>query len=154
MNQNLPDIYFHYLTPSFYFPRRAFTKVFIASIFAAHQKKIDAINYIFCTDAYLLTLNKTHLNHNYYTDILTFDLTLGNGITADIFISIQRAKENATLFKTTKISEILRLLIHGALHLCGYKDETKKDAEKMRMLENKYLNDYWVSRETYQSNFN
>jgi len=150
MNQSLPSIYFHYLTPSFYFPHRAFTKVFIASIFANHHKKIDTINYIFCTDQYLLNLNKTHLNHDYYTDIITFDLSLGKMITADIFISVERAKENAAIFKTAKISELLRLLIHGALHLCGYKDKTKKDSQKMRMLENKYLNEYWVSRETYQ----
>ena len=149
MTQDLPGIYFHYLTPSFYFPRRAFTKVFIASIFADHRKKIKTINYIFCTDHYLLTLNKTHLNHNYYTDIITFDLTHGNRITADIFISVDRTKENAALFKTTKISELLRLLIHGALHLCGYKDKTKKDSVRMTTLEDKYLNKYWVSRETY-----
>ena len=143
MSQRLPGIYFHYLVPSFYFPQRAFTKVFIASIFTDHNKKINTLNYIFCTDKYLLPLNKNHLNHDYYTDIITFDLSNDSSVTADIFISVERAKENAVLFRNTMISEVLRLLIHGALHLCGYKDKTKKASKEMTALENKYLSIYF-----------
>ena len=148
MSQHLPSIYFHYLIPSFYFPHRAFTKVFIASIFTEHRKKINTINYIFCSDEYLLSLNKNHLNHDYYTDIITFDLSNDSSVTADIFISVERAKENAVFFRNTMILEVLRLIIHGALHLCGYKDKTAKAAKEMRILENKYLSSYLVSRET------
>ena len=148
MSQGLPGIYFHYLVPQFYFPHRGFTKIFIASIFADHHKKINTINYIFCSDEYLLALNKNHLKHNYYTDIITFDLSNDGRIIADIFISAERAKENAKLFGNSVISEILRLLIHGALHLCGYNDKDKKAANEMSALENKYLDAYLVSRET------
>ena len=148
MSQGIPSIYFHYLVPRFYFPNRGFAKVFIASIFADHHKKINTINYIFCSDEYLLALNKNHLKHNYYTDIITFDLSNDGRIIADIFISAERAKENAKLFGNSVISEILRLLIHGALHLCGYNDKDKKAANEMRALENKYLDAYLVSRET------
>ena len=154
MDQHLPSLHFHYVDTSFYFPHRAFTKIFIASIFADHHKKINTINYIFCSDQYLLALNRQHLNHNYYTDIITFDLSNGNRISADIFISVERARENAFLFRITMISEIIRLLIHGALHLCGYKDKTKKDSYNMRAHEDKYLLKYSVSRETFKSNFN
>ena len=108
MSQGIPSIYFHYLVPRFYFPNRGFTKVFIASIFADHHKKINTIDYIFCSDEYLLALNKNHLNHDYYTDIITFDLSNDRRTTADIFISIERAKENAVLFGNSVISEILR----------------------------------------------
>jgi len=153
MDQDLPSIHFHYLTPSFYFPHRAFTKTFIASIFTDHHKKIDVINYIFCSDQYLLALNREHLNHNYYTDIITFDLSNDSKISADVFISIERARENASLLRITTISEIIRLLIHGALHLCGYEDKTKKDSYNMRAHEEIYLQKYLVSRETLKSNF-
>ena len=148
MRPHFQSIHFHYLGPTFYFPNRGFTKTFLASIFADHDKKITAVNYIFCSDQYLLNLNITHLNHNFYTDILTFDLGNDPGITADIFISVERAKENALLFKVTMITEIMRLLVHGALHLCGFKDETQEDAYKMKEKENKYLRQYLVSRET------
>src|SRR5215203_2452866 len=109
MSSHLPSIHFHYITSSFYFPYRAFTKGFIASIFTDHRKKIDVIDYVFCSDEYLLALNKAHLNHNYYTDILTFNLSNDSKLTADIFISVERAKENALLFKNSMISEIIRL---------------------------------------------
>jgi len=154
MSPHFPSIQFHYVTSSFYFPYRGFTKAFIASIFTDHRKKIDVIDYVFCSDEYLLALNKAHLNHNYYTDILTFNLSNDSKLTADIFISVERAKENALLFKNPMISEIIRLLIHGALHLCGYKDKTNKDSDNMRSVENKYLLEYWVSRETFKTNFN
>ena len=148
MTHSHSSIYFHYLIPTFYFPHRVFTKAFIASIFADHRKKIDTINYIFCSDKYLLSLNKNHLNHNYYTDIITFDLSNDSMITADVFISVERARENAVLFGNTILEEVIRLLIHGALHLCGFKDKTKKDSNRMKGFENKYLTHYLVSRET------
>ena len=141
-------IYFHYLIKPFYFPQRELTKSFITSIFADFSKKIETVNYVFCTDKYLLTMNETHLKHNYYTDIITFDLSIDELIIADVFISVERAKENAASFKVTLISEIIRLLIHGALHLCGHKDKTVEDSHAMRTLENNYLSQFWVSRET------
>ncbi len=154
MTSPVPIISFHYLTTQFYFPHRTLTKSFIASIFEEHHRKINAINYIFCSDEYLLNLNRNHLNHNYYTDIITFDLSYDARVMADVFISIERAKENAAAFHKTVFSEVLRLLIHGALHLCDYKDKTKIENKNMRRLEEKYLHQYLVSRETRSKNFN
>jgi len=142
-----PPIYFHYLTPPFFFPDRTAIKLFLASIFKKHQKKIECVNYIFCLDKYLLTLNNKYLNHNTYTDIITFDLSKGKQIVADVYISVDRARENGNSFRVSFNNEILRLLIHGALHLCGFADKTVIEKQRMTRLENQYLKQY-VSRET------
>ena len=98
------------------------------------------ITVIFVTDGYLLDMNKKHLNHDYYTDIITFDYCEGNIISGDLFISLDRVRENASTFDTPFLLELKRVMIHGVLHLCGHKDKTKEEEEKMRSLENKYLN--------------
>src|SRR5215204_5245243 len=116
---NQPAIYFHYLTPQFYFPNRSFTKKFILGIFHDYSKKVENINYIFCTDKYLLELNNQYLNHNYHTDIITFELSIPKAsLVSDIYISVDRARENALAHSVSSLHEIMRLLIHGALHLC------------------------------------
>ncbi|MCF8410128.1 MAG: rRNA maturation RNase YbeY [Crocinitomicaceae bacterium] len=98
------------------------------------------ITVIFVTDGYLLEMNKKHLNHDYYTDIITFDYCEGNIISGDLFISLDRVRENASIFDTPFLLELKRVMIHGVLHLCGHKDKTKEEEENMRSLENKYLN--------------
>jgi rRNA maturation RNase YbeY len=98
------------------------------------------ITVIFVTDGYLLEMNKKHLNHDYYTDIITFDYCEGNIISGDLFISLDRVRENASIFDTLFLLELKRVMIHGVLHLCGHKDKTKEEEENMRSLENKYLN--------------
>ena len=98
------------------------------------------ITVIFVTDGYLLEMNKKHLNHDYYTDIITFDYCEGNIISGDLFISLDRVRENALTFDTPFLLELKRVMIHGVLHLCGHKDKTKEEEENMRSLENKYLN--------------
>jgi rRNA maturation RNase YbeY len=98
------------------------------------------ITVIFVTDGYLLDMNKKHLNHDYYTDIITFDYCEGNIISGDLFISLDRVRENASIFDTPFLLELKRVMIHGVLHLCGHKDKTKEEEENMRSLENKYLN--------------
>ena len=98
------------------------------------------ITVIFVTDGCLLEMNKKHLNHDYYTDIITFDYCEGNIISGDLFISLDRVRENASTFDTPFLLELKRVMIHGVLHLCGHKDKTKEEEEKMRSLENKYLN--------------
>jgi len=101
--------------------------------------KEGEINYIFCNDEYLLELNVKHLNHNELTDIISFDYTLGRLISGDIFISIDRVKENALKFKTSFNDELLRVMIHGVLHFCGYKDKAKEEKIIMRKKEDYYL---------------
>ena len=98
------------------------------------------ITVIFVTDGYLLEMNKKHLNHDYYTDIITFDYCEGNIISGDLFISVDRVRENAATFDSPFLQELKRVMIHGVLHLCGHKDKTKEEEENMRSLENKYLN--------------
>ncbi len=101
--------------------------------------KEDEINYIFCNDEYLTELNTKYLNHNTLTDIISFDYTLGKLISGDIFISIDRVKENATKFKVSFSDELHRVMIHGILHFCGYNDKTKEEKKVMREKEDYYL---------------
>lgn len=103
------------------------------------KHRLGDINYIFCSDEELLEINIRHLNHSTYTDIITFDYTEGNKISSDIFISIDRVEENAKKFKVSFEEELHRVMIHGILHLCGYKDKSKADAELMRKKENAAL---------------
>lgn len=102
--------------------------------------RIDFLNYIFCSDPYLLEINKQYLAHDYFTDIITFESSEEKGIvSADIFISVDRAKENAKEYKVSLETEIGRLIIHGLLHLVGYKDGTDDEKLIMRKKEDYYL---------------
>src|SRR5476651_2208791 len=102
---------------------------------------LKELTYIFCSDNYLLQINQQYLNHDTYTDIITFDnSSVGNGIVGDIFISIDRVRENAAKFKITETDELHRVIIHGALHLLGYKDKTPVTKQKMTQKEDFYLN--------------
>lgn len=137
------SIYFHYLVEPFYFPARGQLKTFLLTIFKKHSKNIQTINFIFCSDEYLLELNKKHLKHNFYTDIITFELNdRGQPLLADVYISIERVRDNAKQFKVSLQNEILRLLIHGTLHLCGYRDKNCKEIDEMRTQEGLYINKY------------
>jgi rRNA maturation RNase YbeY len=106
----------------------------------SEHKDIDFVNVIFCSDSFLLDLNKHYLNHDTYTDILTFDYSdASTNVSGDIFISIDRVKENAKQFKTTFLQELHRVIIHGFLHLAGYKDKTRPEQQLMRSKEDIYL---------------
>jgi len=112
----------------------------IKKVIVDEGKKSGEISFIFCSDSYLLEVNKKYLNHDYFTDIITFDYVENNVINGDIFISVDRVRENAIEFKTTFANELNRILIHGVLHLLGYKDKTKKDKSIMTDKEEFYLN--------------
>lgn len=101
---------------------------------------LKELSYIFCSDLYLLQVNRQFLDHDYFTDIITFDNSAGDGLIAgDIFISIDRVRENAAKFKVSVDDELHRVIIHGVLHLVGYKDKTAKDKKKMTLKEDFYL---------------
>lgn len=103
-------------------------------------KRIGELTFVFCSDAYLLDINKQYLNHDTYTDIVTFDSSEEEEvISGDIFISIERIRENAEKFGVTERDELHRVIIHGVLHLCGYYDKNKEDKELMTSKENEYL---------------
>ncbi len=122
---------------------------FLATIFRNEGFKFHTISFVFSTDEFLLELNKKFLKHNFFTDILTFQLSEDNQlISADIYISIERVKENAKNFGISYLHELYRVMIHGILHLCGFSDNTPKLKAAMRERENFYLNKL-VSRETF-----
>ena len=115
-------------------------KRWIKDTIAAEGHQLDELTYIFCSDAYLLQINQQYLDHDTYTDIITFDNSSEDKvITGDIFISIDRIRENAAKFNQTVVNESHRVIIHGALHLLGYKDKTAVDSKNMTQMEDKYL---------------
>ena len=106
---------------------------------------IEALQYVFCSDAYLLDINKRFLKHDFYTDILSFDLSDKKGkLIGDIYISVDRVKENAKTEGNLYMHELLRVIFHGALHFCGYKDKTPNQKAAMRAKEDKYLKMFHV----------
>ena len=109
---------------------------------AVHEedKYTGTLSYIFCSDEYLLSINEMYLKSDYLTDIISFDYTEDKIISGDMLISIDRVKENAKIYKTTFQKELMRVMIHGILHLCGYKDKTEKEKKCMKEKEDYYLN--------------
>lgn len=116
------------------------TTKWLEDLIVSEQKKPGDINYIFCDDEYLLQINREHLQHDYYTDVITFDYVKGKIISGDIFVSLPRISENATNLSKDFDSEVHRVLAHGVLHLCGYKDKLDTEIAVMRQKEDFYLN--------------
>jgi probable rRNA maturation factor len=139
---SLLKVCFFFEKRDFSLQNRIWLKAFVESIFKKEKKTLASINYIFCSDKRLLEINRQFLNHDYYTDIITFDLSEGNSIQAEIYISIDRIKDNAKQLGCTFKSELHRVVFHGALHLCGYRDKAKREKEKMREREDFYLKNY------------
>ena len=105
--------------------------------------RIETLHYVFCSDDFVLDINKRFLNHNFYTDIISFDLSEQNGsLIGDVYISIDRVKENAKTEGNLYTHELLRVIFHGALHFCGYKDKKPADQKTMRSMEDKWLKAY------------
>lgn len=122
---------------------KAELKQFLASIFENENVQFKSVSYIFCKDDYLLSLNQRYLNHDTLTDILTFTLSGKHALTiSEIYISVERVKENAILLRTNYQQELYRVMIHGILHLCGYSDHTPKQKSLMRKREDFYLSQY------------
>lgn len=139
---------FYYSGVKFSFPERGKLKRFIESIFKREKRSLQSINYIFCNDKALLKINQDFLKHDYYTDIITFDLSESSQVVAEIYISIDRVRDNARNLGVSFQKELQRVIFHGALHLCGYKDKTKADSLKMRDKEDYYLKSYSYKRST------
>lgn len=132
-------VYFFFEKKGFSLENRSVLKNFICSLFKKEKTALESINYIFCSDKKLLEINKTYLKHDFYTDIISFDLSPGPQKVAEIYISIDRVRENAKELGVSFKNELHRVIFHGALHICGYKDKNKKDRETMRAKENIYL---------------
>ena len=111
----------------------------ISNVILSEGFEVGEINYIFCDDIYLHKINQEFLKHDTYTDIISFDYTLGKEVGGDIFVSIERVLENAEKFNEVFENELHRVMIHGVLHFMGYKDKTKKDKILMRTKENEKI---------------
>ncbi|WNH13995.1 rRNA maturation RNase YbeY [Thalassobellus suaedae] len=111
----------------------------ISDTISLESYKLEEINYVFCDDEYLHKLNVEFLNHDTLTDIISFDYSMGKLIQGDIYISVERVADNARDFDVSFVEELHRVIIHGVLHYCGYKDKTDDDAKIMREKENHYL---------------
>jgi probable rRNA maturation factor len=119
-------------------------KEFIRKLFNKEGGSLASLNYIFCSDNKLLQINRDFLQHDFYTDIITFDLSSESGLTeGEIYISIDRVRENAQSHDATLNKELHRVIFHGALHLCGYKDKSRVEVETMRKAEDRYLKSYF-----------
>jgi rRNA maturation RNase YbeY len=110
------------------------------------KKDLDFINVVFCSDEYLLKINQDFLNHDYLTDVITFDYN-EEFISSDVFISVDRVADNSKVLGVVFTDELMRVMVHGVLHLCGFKDKTPEQEREMRSMEDYYLN-LFVSRET------
>ena len=136
-------IIFHELKTSGLKNRRKLNSFLKAKI-ESNGMETGAINFIFCSDDYLLEINRESLEHDYYTDIITFDLSeSSNTIDADIFISVDRVHENSQSIDVLYENELHRVIFHGILHLLGFNDKSKPEASKMRIQENLMLKDYF-----------
>ena len=136
----MPAISFFEEDITFKLKDKAKVRQWLTDTIIAEGFKLKELNYIFCSDAYLLQINQQYLDHDTYTDIVTFDNSEEEGkIISDIFISIERIRENAAKFNVTETTELHRVIIHGALHLLGYKDKSPADKQKMTQKEDLYL---------------
>jgi len=117
-------------------------KKWLLFIAEKHEKEVGEISYIFCSDSYLLEVNRQYLDHDYLTDIITFDYTEENTVSGDVFISTDRVTENAVEFNVSYDEELLRVISHGILHLIGFNDKNEADQEVMTQKENESILDY------------
>jgi probable rRNA maturation factor len=120
-------------------------KQFIIKIFKIEKVALESMSYVFCSDEFLLQINKDYLKHDYYTDIISFDLSLSKSspVIGEVYISVDTIRDNTKRFETTIQLELHRVIFHGALHMCGYKDKTKKDQALMTTKEDEYLSLYF-----------
>ena len=135
-------ISFHYEEVTYRLPDETAVSMWMHGLVTEAGSVVSSISYIFCSDEYLLQINKDHLDHDYYTDIITFPYRQGKLIESDIFISIDRVRDNASDQKVPFETELLRVMAHGVLHLLGYKDKTDTEAIRMRAAEDRAIGQY------------
>lgn len=135
-------VQFHFLEPAT-LKERETLKSFLRILFKKEGISLEALRYIFCSDKYLLDINRQYLQHDYYTDIITFNLADPSApVQGEIYISIDRVRDNAREFSSSFRQELHRVIFHGALHLCGYRDKTAKEEKRMREKEEECLTRY------------
>lgn len=140
------EIINYYSENDFQLEHSAQFEIWIKKVVASEGKKTGEISFIFCDDEYLLEINQQYLDHDSYTDIISFDNSVGNILNGDIFISTERVAENASKYGVTFDEEIKRVIIHGVLHFCGYKDKSKEEAQVMRSKEEEKMKMFHVEQ--------
>lgn len=138
----MPDIHFFYPYKKDILTKRNKLKQFIQHIFKKEKTKLESLQFVFCSDDFLLEINRQYLKHDYFTDIITFNLG-DKEVAGEVYISIDRVKDNAAAYKTSFKKELHRVIFHGALHLCGYKDKLNEEKKIMRVKEDRYLQEYF-----------
>ena len=139
----MAPVHFFFPYQNFSLTQRTELKSFIREIFKKENKKLLSLQYVFCTDEYLLEINRQYLQHDFYTDFITFELGTAEKIDGEIYISAERVKENAQLMQISFKEELHRVIFHGVLHLCGYKDKLKTEKLEMRTKEDRLLQLYF-----------
>lgn len=141
----MQKVQFYFLDRNLTLKDRTRLKFFIDKLFISERKKLGNLSYIFCSDEHLLSINRDFLKHDFYTDVITFDLSSSkNEIEGEVYLSVDRIKDNAKLLGVSFKEELHRVIFHGALHLCGHKDKKREDIVKMRKREEKYLKQYFI----------
>ncbi|MGM1054698.1 MAG: rRNA maturation RNase YbeY [Bacteroidota bacterium] len=135
-----------YSENEFQFEQEESYESWIQRVIESEGKKLEEISYIFCDDDYLLDINIKYLDHDTYTDIISFDYSVGNTLQGDIYISTERVEENAREFNVSFEEELRRVIIHGVLHLCGYKDKSDEESTLMRLKEEEKLKLFHVEQ--------
>jgi probable rRNA maturation factor len=138
------SVHFYFEKVDLSLKERGNLKGFINTLIVKEKRKLNNLNYIFCSDKVLLRINRKYLGHNFYTDVVTFNLSSSpKEILADIYISVDRIKENAKSFQIPIKEELHRVMFHGLLHLCGYNDKTEHQKGLMKKMEDFYLTLYF-----------
>jgi probable rRNA maturation factor len=135
----MQNITFNFEDLSSFLKNRGNLRLWLNAAAKKEKQKIGAVNYIFCSDKHLFAINKQYLNHNYFTDVITFQYEDSEGVSGDIFISYDRIKENAKEFNQSVSNELHRVMVHGLLHLLGYKDKNTEQQKVMKSKEDFYL---------------
>lgn len=138
-------INFNYLT-DYQIVKEGIYVNWLHNVIQFEEYRVGELSYVFCSDSYLLDINQKYLNHDTYTDIITFDYTVGRELRGDIYISAERVIENAGLFKVSFEEELHRVMVHGVLHLMGYGDKCKEEILVMRNKELEYMNLFHVEQ--------
>lgn len=140
----MQKVQFYFLDRKPTLKERTRLKLFIVKLFLLEKKKLGNLSYVFCSDEYLLSINQSFLKHDFYTDVITFDLSqTKNEIEGEVYVSVDRIKDNAKQLGISFKEELHRVIFHGALHLCGYKDKKREEVNQMRIAEGKYLKQYF-----------
>jgi probable rRNA maturation factor len=136
-------VYFFFEKKGVALANRTKLKAFIQAVLRKHRLRLGYLNYVFCSDKRILQVNKEFLNHDFYTDILTFDLSSGSELEAEIYISVDRVKDNSRKLGVPLREEIHRVIFHGLLHLTGIEDKSASGRKKMRLEEENLINQYF-----------